>query len=150
VTFVDGKGATVMLRSSKTDQTGIGEVLPVRYRKPSIICPVRALEDWLAVRGSKKPGPLFLQVKRDRLAFDRMGDESINQVVKKAADRAGLKGGAYGAHSLRAGFVTSAHVYGADILTIMNITGHKSTAMVKKYLRNRDPFAAPDPFAQAV
>jgi integrase len=41
----------------------------------------------------------------------------------------------YGTHSLRAGFATEAYGNGASEVFIMRQTGHRSSAMVRKYIR---------------
>jgi len=42
----------------------------------------------------------------------------------------------YAGHSLRAGLATSAAIAGASERSIMNQTGHRSSAMVRRYIRN--------------
>ena len=42
----------------------------------------------------------------------------------------------YAGHSLRAGLATSAAEAGASERSIMNQTGHRSVAMVRKYIRD--------------
>ena len=49
---------------------------------------------------------------------------------------AGLERGAYSGHSLRAGLATSAAITGASERSIMAQTGHKSAAMVRRYIRD--------------
>jgi hypothetical protein len=48
--------------------------------------------------------------------------ESINTLVQKAVTRAGMNAGPYNAHSLRAGFVTYAHLRGASDRAIAHQT----------------------------
>jgi integrase len=64
-----------------------------------------------------------------------MHPESINKRVQAAAERAGLTGGPYSAHSLRAGFVTFAHLRGASDRAIAHQTRHRSLASVGTYVR---------------
>jgi hypothetical protein len=47
----------------------------------------------------------------------------------------------YAAHSLRAGLATSAAAGGASERAIMNQTGHRSTDMVRRYIRAANLFA---------
>jgi integrase len=46
----------------------------------------------------------------------------------------------YSGHSLRAGLATSAAIAGASERAIMNQTGHKSAAMVRRYIRDGSLF----------
>jgi site-specific recombinase XerD len=55
--------------------------------------------------------------------------------LKTAAKRAGLDAQKFGAHSLRAGFVTASVDAGADVFDIMAITGHKSVENLGLYVR---------------
>jgi len=62
--------------------------------------------------------------------------DSIGRIIKRLVKRAKLSDpGAYGGHSLRAGFVTEASANGATDRQIMKQTGHKSIVMVHRYAR---------------
>jgi integrase len=61
-------------------------------------------------------------------------------VVKRAAARIGLKAADYAGHSLRAGLATQAYLNGANELAIMQQTGHRSLATVRKYIRDSTLF----------
>ncbi|WP_219418780.1 hypothetical protein [Pseudonocardia nigra] len=61
--------------------------------------------------------------------------ESINNRVQVAVDRAAIAGGPYSAHSLRAGFVTFAHLRGASDRAIAHQTRHRSLASIGTYVR---------------
>jgi integrase len=56
-------------------------------------------------------------------------------VVKRYAAGAGFEGPHYAGHSLRAGLATSAASAGVSERAIMNQTGHKSAAMLRRYIR---------------
>ncbi len=60
---------------------------------------------------------------------------AVNDLVKRAVARAGLDSDAYSAHSLRAGFVTYAHLRGASDRAIAHQTRHRSLATVGTYVR---------------
>jgi integrase len=53
----------------------------------------------------------------------------------------GLDPDRYAGHSLRAGLATSAAAGGASERDIMNQTGHRSTDMVRRYIREANLFA---------
>ena len=61
-------------------------------------------------------------------------------MVKRYAAAAGLDAAKYSGHSLRAGPVTSAAVAGVPEHVIMKTTGHKSSAMVRRYIRDANLF----------
>ena len=61
-------------------------------------------------------------------------------VVKRCAEKAGLDLAKYSGHSLRAGLATSAAAGGASYRAIMKQTGHKSRAMVDRYVRDGSLF----------
>jgi integrase len=56
------------------------------------------------------------------------------------AQRAGLDPREFAGHALRAAFVTSAAERGAKTDRIMDVTGHRSHAMVRTYTRRIDTF----------
>jgi integrase len=70
----------------------------------------------------------------------RLGAGSVAALVKKLVERAGLDQRKYAGHSLRAGHCTSAAIAGASERSIMDQTGHRSTAMVRKYIRTGNLF----------
>jgi integrase len=53
---------------------------------------------------------------------------------------AGLDITEFGAHSLRAGFITSAAESGANLFKIMDVSRHKSVETVKGYVRTAELF----------
>ena len=52
----------------------------------------------------------------------------------------GIENTNYSGHSLRAGFATVAAESGADERSIMAMTGHKTTQMVRRYIREANIF----------
>jgi integrase len=56
--------------------------------------------------------------------------------VKKAAARAGLDPARLSPHGLRSGMVTQAAINGAEEYEIARITGHRSVAVLRKYVRD--------------
>ena len=63
----------------------------------------------------------------------------VNDVVQRRVAAAGMNAPAYGAHSLRAGFVTQSFRAGADHHQIMRQTGHKTITTLEIYSRENDP-----------
>ena len=136
--FVD-EGVIVTVRKSKTDQHRTGRVVSVPRSKTKKTCPVRALEDWLTV-GEVESGAVFRTISRTgKILPKRVSRGTVWEVVKDLAKRAGLDGD-YGAHSLRAGYVTRAHENGVGWDAIRAQTGHKGD-IVRRYSRHtQDPF----------
>ena len=129
-------GLVLTVPRSKTNQTGERVELVVLPRAGNAArCPVRTLERWLelaAITG----GPVFRRVtKGNRAGTEALNPESINQLVQQAVARAGVEGEAYSAHSLRAGFVTYAHLRGASDRAIAHQTRHRSLATLGQYVR---------------
>lgn len=60
--------------------------------------------------------------------------------MKQAAAPVGLDVKAFAGHSPRAGLVTSAAIAGRSDRSIMNTTGHRSVAMVQRYVRDASLF----------
>lgn len=137
----EAAGLVVQVWRSKTDQEGAGRVVGVHRGVRRATCPVRAVEAWLVERGPW-PGPLFCRVSAGgTVQRGRLSGASVAAVVKRAAERIGLDPARYGGHSLRAGCATAAAAGGASDTAIMGRTGHKSVAMVERYIRHGSLFA---------
>jgi integrase len=135
-----GDELVVTLRRSKTDQEGEGRKLGVPYGSNPETCPVRSLQTYLEASGIAT-GPLFRPVNRHgRLGPRGLSPYSVALVVKRYAGAAGFDGSRYAGHSLRAGLATSAAAAGVSERAIMNQTGHRSAAMVRRYIRDGSLF----------
>ena len=132
-------GIVVHLRRSKTDQEGQGRKIGIP-RGAGMTCPVAALQAWLADAGIKE-GPLFRPVNRHgQLQAGRMSDRAVALVVKRRVQAVGLDPDQFAGHSLRAGLATSAAAAGASERAIANQTGHKSMAVLRRYIRDGELF----------
>ena len=126
------EGVRVTIRRSKADQEGQGqEVAILRGTK---LRPVAALRAWLAAAGIED-GPVFRAVNRHGGVGSALTGQSVALVVKRWADAAGLDPAAFGGHSLRSGFLTSAADAGADVLRMMEVSRHKRVETVQGYVR---------------
>jgi integrase len=128
-------GLVITLRRSKTDQEGEGRKVGIPYGSNLDTCPVRSLRAYLEASGIVT-GPLFRPINR----HGRMGERGLSPfgvalVVKRYAVAAGFDGSRYAGHSLRAGLATSAAAAGVSERAIMDQTGHKSTSMMRRYIR---------------
>ena len=129
-------GLVLALPRSKTNQTGEQTELVVLPRSGNPArCPVTALTGWLD-RAGIQDGPVFRPVGKGNRPLPRpLHPESINDLVQQAVARAGLDPTPYSAHSLRAGFVTYAHLRGASDRAIAHQTRHRSLATLGTYVR---------------
>ena len=56
-------------------------------------------------------------------------------IIKDCLKLAGIDNKNFSGHSLRSGFATVAADSGADERSIMAMTGHKTTQMVRRYIK---------------
>ena len=69
-----------------------------------------------------------------------ISDKSVALIIKKYVAFTGLDANRYGGHSLRSGFATSTAESGAEERNIMAMTGHKTTQMVRRYIKEANLF----------
>jgi len=132
------EGVVVHIRRSKTDQTGRGRLVAIP-RSAGPLCPVRALEAYLAVRGQGK-GPLFQSLHKGKLTGRPLDQRDVRYLIKDYADRMGLDPAQFSTHSLRAGLATAAALAGADMEVIASQTGHRSMEVLRGYIRRANLF----------
>ena len=110
------------------------------YFENEIYCPVSNLKKWLNL-SKIKSGPVFRRfAKGSSLTKNRLTDQSVALMIKNYLNLAGIENSNYSGHSLRAGFATAAADSGADERSIMLMTGHKTTQMVRRYIREANLF----------
>jgi site-specific recombinase XerD len=132
------EGLRVRIRRSKTDQEGQGAVVAVCYG--SIADPVAAVLDYIKAAGITS-GALFRRIRRgNHITDQRLGAQTICKLVKDQAAKLGLDPKQYGAHSMRAGFLTSAAAKGANLFKMMDVSRHKSVDTLRGYVRSADAF----------
>ena len=127
IDFVN-EGVKIFIKRSKTDQSGEGMTKGIPYFSNPDYCPVIALKDWIE-KSQIKSGKIF-----------DMSDKSVALAIKKYTAIAGLDSNKYSGHSLRSGFATSAAELGAEERSIMAMTGHKTTQMVRRYIQEANLF----------
>jgi integrase len=133
-------GLVVRLRRSKTDQEGQGRRIGVPRGQRAETCPLMALQAFLKA-ASIESGPLFRGVNRHgQLLQGRLSDRAVALVVKRRVEAVGLDPERFAGHSLRAGLATSAAAAGASERAIAKQTGHKSMAVLRRYIRDGDLF----------
>lgn len=132
------RGMVVHLRRSKTDQEARGRDVAIPLLRSSM-CPVAAVRTWLR-ESDIRTGPLFVAFGLNgRVTGDRISGRVVERLVTQLARRAGLDG-KFAAHSLRAGFVTSAAERHVDTHRIAKVTGHKSQTVLAGYIRSATLF----------
>ena len=122
------EGVKITVTKSKTDQTGIGLTKAIPYFDNKSYCPVISLKKWIEYSNIKN-GKVF-----------NVSDKTVALTIKKYASIAGLDNSKYAGHSLRSGFATSTAEIGADERSIMAMTGHKTTQMVRRYIQEANLF----------
>ena len=137
--FVD-EGVKITLRRSKTDQFGKGLVKGLPYFTNDQYCPVTSLKNWINL-SKIKTGPIFRRfAKGPIITNNRLTDQSVVLIIKDSLKLAGIENKNFSGHSLRSGFATVAADSGADERSIMAMTGHKTTEMVRRYIRQANLF----------
>ena len=127
VDFVN-EGVKINIKKSKTDQIGIGMTKAIPYFKNTKFCPVVSLKEWIN----------YAKINSGRIF--KISDKTVALIIKKYALISGLDHSKYAGHSLRAGFATSTAETGADERSIMAMTGHKTTQMVRRYIQEANLF----------
>ena len=134
------EGLKITIKRSKTDQFGEGMVKGLPYLTNETYCPIINLKKWLEI-SKVKSGPIFRRFSKGLyLTNKRLTDQSVVLLIKKYLNLAGIENKNFAGHSLRAGFATAAAESGADERSIMAMTGHKTTQMVRRYIREANLF----------
>jgi len=123
------EGLKIFIQRSKTDQSGEGMTKAIPYFKDKNFCPVVSIKNWIEI----------IKSKTNSLIFD-ISDKMVAVLIKKYLQKAGFDNTKYSGHSLRSGFATVAADHGADEKSIMNMTGHKSSTMVRRYIKETNLF----------
>ena len=127
VDFVN-EGVKINIKKSKTDQIGIGMTKAIPYFENTKFCPVVSLKEWIN----------YAKINSGRIF--KISDKTVALILKKYALISGLDHSKYAGHSLRSGFATSTAETGADERSIMAMTGHKTTQMVRRYIQEANLF----------
>ncbi len=122
------EGVKIFVKRSKTDQSGEGMTKGIPYFSNSKYCPVISLKKWIE-KSKIKFGKIF-----------DISDKSVALIIKRYVAIAGLDSNKYSGHSLRSGFATSVAELGAEERSIMTMTGHKTTQMVRRYIQEANLF----------
>ena len=134
------EGLKITINRSKTDQLGEGMIKGLPYFTNKIYCPVTNLKKWIEI-SKIKSGPIFRRFSKGLTLTDkRLTDQSVVLLMKEYLNLAGIENKNFAGHSLRSGFATVAADSGADERSIMAMTGHKTTQMVRRYIKEANLF----------
>jgi integrase len=126
----------ITLPKSKTDQEGKGLKKHIEALEDKTLCPILAYQEYLDAAGINS-GPVFRRLNRNgQITTHKLTPQSVALIIKQYAKDAGLDWRSFSGHSLRAGFVTSAHLSGASEADIMQQTHHKSRDTLQGYIRD--------------
>ena len=162
------EGLRVRIRKAKTDQEGRGAEIAIPHGR--YVRPVALVREWLHAagitegpvfrpisrsgrvrgaqlahpstgsKGGEFPQPQERAAKGGQLSHPRLTDRSVANILQAYCTAAGLDAAAFGAHSLRAGYITSAAERGADLARIMDQSRHRDPKTVVGYIRRANAF----------
>lgn len=128
----------VTIQKSKTDQLGEGHQVAVL--NGNYVKPISRLREWLE-SSRIQTGFIFQSLAAGGIPTGKgIHPSEVARIVKRHVSAIGLNPTDYSAHSLRAGFVTSAAVHHARLDKIMEITRHRNAETVLRYIRDQDTF----------
>jgi site-specific recombinase XerD len=134
------EGLKITVKRSKTDQFGEGMIKGLPYFKNEFYCPVNSLKKWIKISNIES-GPIFRRFSKGcAITEKRLTDQTVVLLMKKYLNLAGIENKNFSGHSLRSGFATVTAESGADERSIMAMTGHKTTQMVRRYIREANIF----------
>ena len=134
------EGLKITIKRSKTDQYGEGMIKGLPYFANEIYCPVKNLKNWLNI-SKIRTGPIFRRFSKGLSLTDkRLTDQSVVLLMKEYLNLAGIENKNFSGHSLRSGFATVAAESCADERSIISMTGHKTTQMVRRYIKEANIF----------
>lgn len=135
---VDSSGVSITLRRSKTDQEGGGVVVSLPRGDDPALCPAQALARWLNA-ANIKDGPVFRRILRaeckSRIGNEGLSAAAVAMIVKRRVSAVGLLSSDYSAHSLRAGFITSAIKSGRQRDLVKKHSRHRNNEVFDTYVR---------------
>ena len=99
-----------------------------------------AIKNWIELSKISE-GAIFRPVTRHgRIENTNLSTQAVAIIVKERVKTIGLDVNNFSGHSLRAGLVTSAVQAGVSSWKIRQQTGHKSDAMLYRYIRDANIF----------
>lgn len=144
---INGDAMTILVRRSKTDQSGQGLIKHFPRLEGHPLCPITAVRRWRAMAGLAE-GPLFRRIERDGTVSTRVArrggltDQYVDRLIKRTARDAQVliseDGGArrrFSGHSLRVGLLTAADEAGVPVESMSKQVGHRKIDTTMGYQR---------------
>lgn len=133
------EGVRITIPKSKTDQNAQGREIAIPHGRGRV-CGVKILREWLEVSRISE-GLIFRGVdKAGNIRGKGLSCRSVSNIIKSHVAILGYDPREYSGHSLRSGLVTSAAEQGVSSWIIKRQTGHKSDAMLERYIRSGSLF----------
>ncbi|ARJ66079.1 hypothetical protein WV31_10610 [Magnetospirillum sp. ME-1] len=127
--------ATIVLRRSKTDQEGQGQIC---YLSAAA---VKAVDAWLDAAGVED-GPIFRALRNNgKVGPEAIQGRAVSNLYKKLGRAAGFPRNVWSrlsGHSTRVGLAQDMAAAGIDLVAIMQAGGWKSPAMASRYCERLD------------
>lgn len=128
--IADTNTATFYIAKSKVDQTGKGDVKPVKRSSVKQACAINAVQKFIAFAGLGKEDFLFPSIhKSGKLQPKPLSGKDVGLIVKT------VLGTEFSAHSLRSGFITEAFNKGVNVKVIQQTTLQITDAVTNSYNR---------------
>ena len=133
-------GLVIKVPRSKADQEQAGDKVAIPFGGHEETCPIKALREWLAA-ANVTSGAVFRAVNRhNKVAANGLHRDSIAEILKTAATRAGINATNIAGHSVRAGMATQAALNGSSESAIAKTTRHRSRRVLRRYIRPGELF----------
>jgi integrase len=133
-------GLVIKVPRSKADQEQAGDKVAIPFGGHEETCPIKALREWLAA-ANVTSGAVFRAVDRhNKVAANGLHRDSIAEIFKTAATRAGINATNIAGHSVRAGMATQAALNGSSERAIAKTTRHRSRRVLRRYIRPGELF----------
>ena len=115
--FVE-EGVEILIKHSKTEQTGEGQVCAIPYGD-EILCPPTTLKIWCEKANIQK-GAVFRSIGKGNVLPEAISTNYFSKILKNIARSCSLANSEkYSGHSLRRGFATIASQQGITLSSIM-------------------------------
>jgi integrase len=136
---LDDRGLLYLIRKTKTDQTGDKAKWQRLFRNPvAVVCPVRALTDWLALLAERgiTSGVIFRRVDRyGRIGGEptstgsstedgRITNQGANAIWRRALLRAHINPHGVSTHTARRSAMTAGHRAGRNLVELTDRMGY--------------------------
>lgn len=128
-------GSTLSIRHSKGARTGDSVNVPIVATRDERYCPIRALDALPRPPGEGENAPIFTSTRGVRRG-SQLTPESVSHIVRRWIRAAGMATHGFSAHSLRAGYITTAAAAGVPSYRLMEHSRHKSTVTLDHYVRD--------------